>query len=232
MLAIKLSASVAFLQFVLSWWSYSMLQISAEKLSFTLRAKYLDSLMRQETEYFETQQIEALPAKISEYFLELPSASGDKYNAFFTFLGMMISGFTVAFVAAPNFALLLLLYFPVFVGVVAVYGRYSRGQTALKLKQNAALGGYTEEVLSALKLVISFGREEHSVEHYNVLAEQTKNVASKAALANGFFFSIIFFGISGLMLTAGILGGLFIQNGWGNWRTGESIKVTEVVTAF
>ena len=70
------------------------------------------------------------------------------------------------------------------------------------------------------------------MEHYNVLAEQTKNVASKAALANGFFFSIIFFGISGLMLTAGILGGLFIQNGWGNWRTGEPIKVTEVVTAF
>ena len=68
MLAIKLSASVAFLQFILSWWSFSMLQISAEKLSFTLRAKYLDSLMRQETEYFETQQIEALPAKISEYF--------------------------------------------------------------------------------------------------------------------------------------------------------------------
>ena len=53
-LAIKLSGAVAFAQFTLSWWSYSMLQISAERLSFTLRAKYLDSLMRQETEFFET----------------------------------------------------------------------------------------------------------------------------------------------------------------------------------
>ena len=57
-------------------------------------------------------------------------------------------------------------------------------------------------------------------------------MASRAALANGFFFSIIFFGISGLMLTAGIIGGLFIQYEWVNWRTGEPMKVAEVVTAF
>ena len=173
-LAVKLSATVAFLQFVLSWWSYAMLQISAERLAFTLRAKYLDSLMRQETEFFESQKIEALPAKISEYFAELPSATGDKYNGILTFLGMMISGFALAFIAAPNLALLLLLYFPVFVAVVARYGKYSKGQTALKLKQNAELGGYTEEILSALKLVVSFGREEHSLSNYNVLAETTK----------------------------------------------------------
>ena len=56
-------------------------------------------------------------------------------------------------------------------------------------------------------------------------------MARKAALANGFFFSIIFFGISGLLLTAGIIGGLFIQYEWVNWRTGEPMKVAEVVTA-
>ena len=87
---------------------------------------------------------------------------------------MMISGFALAFIAAPNLALLLLLYFPVFVAVVARHGKYSKGQTALKLKQNAELGGYTEEILSALKLVVSFGREEHSLSNYNVLAETTK----------------------------------------------------------
>jgi len=31
-------------------------------MSFDLRGKYLDALMQQETEYFEKQQVEALPS--------------------------------------------------------------------------------------------------------------------------------------------------------------------------
>ena len=85
MLAIKLSASVAFLQFILSWWSYSMLQISAEKLSFTLRAKYLDSLMRQETEYFERTRIfpimHMLTIRIERYEQD-PSLAVKLFDAF------------------------------------------------------------------------------------------------------------------------------------------------------
>jgi len=34
----------------------------SEKLSFSLRGKYLDSLLRQETAYFEKQSVESLPS--------------------------------------------------------------------------------------------------------------------------------------------------------------------------
>ena len=127
-----------------------------------------------------------------------------------TFAGMMISGFVIAFIASPNFAACLLLYFPVFVLCVANYGKYAKTLTAKKLKQSAELGGYTEEILTALKLVVSFGREEHSVSSYDNIAMTTRKIGTKAAYVNGFFFSIIFFGISGLMLVAGIVGGFFI----------------------
>ena len=40
-----------------NWLGYSLMQISAERLSFKLRARYLDSLMRQEITYFEKQDI-------------------------------------------------------------------------------------------------------------------------------------------------------------------------------
>ena len=36
---------------------YSLMQISAERLSFRLRARYLDSLMKQEIAFFEKQEI-------------------------------------------------------------------------------------------------------------------------------------------------------------------------------
>jgi len=37
-------------------------------LSFDLRTLYLRQLLKQETEYFERQQVEAIPSQIAEYF--------------------------------------------------------------------------------------------------------------------------------------------------------------------
>lgn len=66
------------LTFVCSWLGYAFMQISAERVSFQLRAKYLASLMRQEVEFFEKQQVEALPSKMAEYFTHIAEGSGDK----------------------------------------------------------------------------------------------------------------------------------------------------------
>jgi len=41
--------------FITSYLGYSLMQISAERLSFKLRAKYLASLMKQEIAFFEKQ---------------------------------------------------------------------------------------------------------------------------------------------------------------------------------
>ena len=54
------------------------MQISAERLSFKLRARYLSNLMKQEIAFFEKQTIEALPSKISEYFTHIGDGSGEK----------------------------------------------------------------------------------------------------------------------------------------------------------
>ena len=57
-----------------------MLQISAERVSFKLRARYLASLMKQEISYFEKQQVEALPSQMAEYFVHISVGSGEKFG--------------------------------------------------------------------------------------------------------------------------------------------------------
>ena len=69
---------VCVLTFLFSYLGYALMQISAEKVSFRLRAKYLSGLLKQEIEFFERQQIEALPSKMSEYFNHISEGSGDK----------------------------------------------------------------------------------------------------------------------------------------------------------
>ena len=64
--------------YLCSYLGYSSMQISAERVSFKLRARYLSNLMKQEIAFFEKQQIEALPSKISEYFTHISEGSGEK----------------------------------------------------------------------------------------------------------------------------------------------------------
>jgi len=53
---------------VFGYLQYACLQAVAEQLSFDLRTLYLRALLKQETEFFEKQQIESLPSQIAEYF--------------------------------------------------------------------------------------------------------------------------------------------------------------------
>ena len=64
--------------FIFIYLGYALMQISAERVSFRLRAKYLSGLLKQEVEFFERQQIEALPSKMSEYFTHISEGSGER----------------------------------------------------------------------------------------------------------------------------------------------------------
>ena len=72
---------------------------------------------------------------------------------------MFFGGFGLSFYFTPNYAALLVIYLPIFILLISGYGALAKGQTIAKITQNAKLGGYTEEILGALKLVISFGQE-------------------------------------------------------------------------
>ena len=83
-------------------------------MSFNLRGRYLDALMKQEIKYFEKQQVEALPSKISEYFYHLTDGAGEKFGQITYSVGMIFGGLTIAFACGWKFALLLLTYQPIF----------------------------------------------------------------------------------------------------------------------
>ena len=177
-----LSAIICSGQFVFGWASYSIMQIQAEKLAFGLRSVYLDALMRQETAYFEKQQVEALPSRISEYFLHIADGSGEKLSQVVTTLGMIGSGFAIAFARGPVFAAICAGYIPIYVGALFCFARRVGSGTQQKMAQNQELGSYTEEQMSAIKLVIAFGREDHALAQYEKMAANTRKLTTRSGI--------------------------------------------------
>ena len=61
--------------------------------------------------------------------------------------------------------------FPLILITMVVVGGAMKKQIIEKLMQNAMLGKYTEEKISAIKLVVAFGREDHTIENYEKIAQ-------------------------------------------------------------
>ena len=145
--------------FITSYLSYACLQISAEKLTFQLRARYLASLMRQEVAFFEKQQVEALPSKMAEYFSLISEGIGEKYGQLLNSVGATITGIVLGIVVNPFYAAILLIYMPIGIIFMRKFSALAISKVIVKMGFSAKLGGFTEEMLSALKLIISFGKE-------------------------------------------------------------------------
>ena len=64
----KLIAVLCSILWTFGYLQYACLQAAAERLSFDLRSLYLSALLKQETEFFEKQQVESMPSQIAEYF--------------------------------------------------------------------------------------------------------------------------------------------------------------------
>lgn len=57
-------------------------------------------------------------------------------------------------------------YVPVFLAILIIFGRRVQASTLNKLETIKGLGGIAEEILTAIKVVISFGREDKEVDKF------------------------------------------------------------------
>jgi len=178
----KLIGILSAVLWVFGYLQYACLQSAAERLSFDLRTLYLKQLLKQETEFFERQQVESLPAQIAEYFQAIGEGVGEKVGQLVYAIAMFIGGLSIAFYQGPIFTLICLCYMPLMIAVIAFFGGLVGKKMKDKLAQTKKLGAHTEETLSALKLVVSFAQEDHAVKKYDEIASESKDLASKASV--------------------------------------------------
>lgn len=101
-----------------------------------------------------------------------------------------------------------------------------------KFEANAALGGFTEEMLSSLKLIVSFGKEQDKIAEYKILAEKAYKKSRRSAIING----IVGGGFYGIMIGFSCfswgVGFFFIKYEIENPRYGRITTVADIVTCY
>jgi ABC-type multidrug transport system fused ATPase/permease subunit len=92
------------------------------------------------------------------------------------------------------------------------------------------LGGLTEEILSALKLVVSFNRENLACEDFNKIAFETRDRAKKSAYAMagmmGFFMGTMF----GFFCYSYYIGSILIEKKYKEPGNSKPMDILVIVT--
>ena len=91
---------------------YASMQITAENLTAKLRSLYLNNLLKQEVEFFETERVEWLPGKLQSYFQEINDSAGERFGQIVTAVGAVIGGFAFAFIVNSKFSIACCIYMP------------------------------------------------------------------------------------------------------------------------
>lgn len=102
----------------------------------------------------------------------------------------------------------------------------------MKFASNAKLGAFTEELLSSLKLIISFGKEQDKLNEYKALVNESYLQAKSSALWQGFAGGIFFGTIVGFSCFSWSVGYAMIKYEVPNPVTGETISVPDIIGTY
>lgn len=169
---------------------------------------------------------------MAEYFTHISEGSGEKTGQLISTVGASLSGIILGLLINPYYALCLLVYLP-FASIAM--NRMSKNIIAAviaKLKTNGILGGFTEELLSSLKLIISFGKEKMKFDEYAVLAERAYKQARSSAIKQGFLGGAFFGLIIGFSNFSWAIGFVFIKYGVQNVKEDRETTVADIVGTY
>ena len=107
-----------------------------------------------------------------------------------------------------------------------------RKQAIQKMTQNYKLGSYVEEQMSAIKLVISFGREKFAIEKFSEMAELTREISTRSGVKMAYMSGMFFASIIGVSIWGWTFGGILVQNDVTNPGTGEKYTVADVLIVY
>ena len=220
------------LMLIFGWISYACMMISAERVAAKLRALYLDALMKQEIAFFEKQPIEQLPGKLFGYFREITETAGEKVQQLISAIAAISGGVIFGLFINPTYTLSIATYMPVFGYILHRIMKKQIGLIIAKMTANAQLGGFIEETLSAMKLIISFGEEEWRMKEYDLISKRILKTNVKTAVGNGAISGAFIGIVIGQSLFSWIIAGFFFQREAKNYITGELITLSEVFACY
>uniref|UniRef100_A0A7E4ZR48 ABC-type xenobiotic transporter n=1 Tax=Panagrellus redivivus TaxID=6233 RepID=A0A7E4ZR48_PANRE len=181
---------VGVIVFALTFVGMSALAIVTERQVKQIRKHFLQSIINQEIEWFDKNEVGALAHKMSANIEKIKDGASDKPAVVLSAIGALGSGVVLGFTFSWQLTLVTMVIVP-FV-IVSLYGSARAFSASIYREMNAysAAGAVAEEVISGIRTVMSFNAQDFEAKRYEKHLNQGKKVGIQKAGVSGFFAGI------------------------------------------
>ncbi|XVF63662.1 hypothetical protein PTKIN_Ptkin09bG0104600 [Pterospermum kingtungense] len=196
--------------FASAWIGVAFWMQSGERQTARLRLKYLQSILRKDISFFDTEARDSnIIFHISSDAILVQDAIGDKTGHAFRYLSQFVVGFAIGFTSVWQLTLLTLAVVPL---IAIAGGAYTIIMSTLSEKSEAAYaeaGKVAEEVISQIRTVYAFVGEDRAVQAYSSSLKNALKLGKRSGLAKGvgvgFTYALLFCAWALLLWYSGIL---------------------------
>ncbi|KAM9968902.1 hypothetical protein ACTFIW_000305 [Dictyostelium discoideum] len=217
--------------FVLSYLETTLWMIAGERQTSRIRREYLESTLRQEIGWFDTNKANELSSRINSDTVLFEEAIGEKVGRFIHFFSTFVAGFVIGFTKGWQLTLVITSVSP----LLAIGGFFTAKMMTqmTKLGQEAysRAGGVAEENIGSIRTVATFSGEKLAIDKYSNNLKDARTVGYKRSFFNGLGLGFVQFVILGTYALAFWYGSTLISNKVTNsvsdrpWTGGDVVSV-------
>ena len=216
---------------VVSYLYLALWGMVSEYTGMIYRLKYLESVLKQDIQWFEENDPQSLAAKISQESTAIQVATGEKIANIIMSLSMTSAGFVFAFYIGWKFTLVTLVTIPIIFGIIVflviiLQIGYKKGEAAFKASSTKA-----EQALTSIKVVTAFGQEKKEEKRFNQHLESARKTGVKFHMCTGIGYGLNNGGFLLMFTYAIFMGGVFVSENVQNdiqdrnYRGSDSIAI-------
>ncbi|XP_062101437.1 ABC transporter B family member 13-like isoform X2 [Humulus lupulus] len=193
-----------------AWIGVAFWMQTGERQTARLRVKYLESILKKDIGFFDTEARDAnIIFHISSDAVLVQDAIGDKTGHALRYLSQFIVGFGIGFTSVWRLTLVTLAVVPLIAMAGVAYTLIMSTLSGKGEKAYAEAGKLAEEVISQVRTVYSFAGEDRAVEAYSMSLSKALKLGKKSGFVKGigvgFTYGLLFCAWALLLWYAGLL---------------------------
>lgn len=184
-----------------------------ERVVADIRLKVQANLLRLSPGFYEVNSPKEISSRMTSDTALIESVVGTTVSVALRNTLTGIGGTVMLFWLAPSLAMGLLIAIPVVIAPIVTFGRRIRTVSRTSQDRIADVGAYVTEVLSAMKIVQSFGQEGRESDRFAGVVESTFATAKRRVLLRAIMTSVVILLIFGAMTLVMWRGALAVAAG-------------------
>ncbi len=188
-----------------------------ERVVADIRRKVHRNLMRLSPAFYEENSPKEISSRMTSDTAIIETVVGTTVSVALRNVFLGIGGTIYLFYLLPGFTVWLVVGIPVMILPIVIFGRRIRSISRDSQDRVADVGAMVTEVLSAMKIVQSFGQERREADRFGDAAERTFDTARKRIILRAIMTSVVIFALFGSIV--------FLL-----WRGAEAVSVGSITS--